>query len=129
MLVFVGAFAGLFAMHGLSDHGAASHETDGSMNPAVLAISHAGHTADAARNVAGDAWTVDDAPGDDSPSMAIAGLCVAFLPGAVIGLLLLRPRRIVALMRPLTLVFVPVRPSARRDRDPPCLFELSVLRT
>ena len=129
LLVIAGALAGLFAMHGLSYHGASSHDMDAPMDPAVMAMSHASHTADDARNATDDAWTADRAPDEDSPGMAMAGLCLAVLAGAIVCFLLLRAHRSDVFMGRIALAFVPVRPSGRRDRDPPCLFELSVLRT
>jgi hypothetical protein len=129
LLVLGGALAGLIAMHGLSDHGASSHEMEAPMNPAVTVVSHVGHAADNSRGQAADAATGAVAPGEHAPGMAMAGLCLAVLAGAVIGLALLRPHRAVVFIRPTALAVSPARPSARRDRDPPCLFQLSVLRT
>ena len=130
LLVLAGALAGLFAMHGLSDHGASSHDMPAAMRPAVMEVSHTGHPADAARSATDDArWAEDAAPGEGSPAMAVAGLCLAVLAGAIIGLLLLHPHRSLFFIRPLAQAFVAARPSGRRDRDPPCLFELAVLRT
>lgn len=129
LLVFTAALAGLIAMHGLSDHAAPSHEMNAPMDPAVMAMSHASHMADDARNATDDTRTVDRAPDEDSPGMAMAGLCLAVLAGAIFGFLLLRPHRGVVFMGQIALAFVPGRPSGRRDRDPPRLFELSVLRS
>lgn len=130
LLVFAGALAGLFVMHGLSDHGASSHETHAAISRAVTEISHAGHPADAAPSATDAArWAEDGAPGEGSPEMAVAGLCLAVLAGAIIGLLLLGPHRSLFFIRPLAQTFVAARPSGRRDRDPPYLFELAVLRT
>jgi hypothetical protein len=130
LLVFAGALAGLFVMHGLSDHGASSHELHAAMSPAVMETSRAGHPADAAPSATDDAQRADeDAPGEDSPKMAVAGLCLAVLAGAIIGLLLLHPHRSLFFTRPRAHDFVAARPSGRRDRDPPCLFQLAVLRT
>jgi hypothetical protein len=130
LLVFAGVLAGLLVMHGLSDHGASSHEMRAAMSPAVVEISHTGHPAGAARSAEDDAGSADDAaPGEDSPGLAMAGLCLAVLAGTIIGFLLLRPHPILAFVRPLALAFVAARTSGLRDRDPPCLFELSALRT
>ena len=48
LLVVVGALMGLFAMHGLEDHGASSHKINAPMRPPVMAVSHAGHAIDSA---------------------------------------------------------------------------------
>ena len=128
LLVLAGALAGLFAMHGLSDHGASSHDMHAPMNPAVLGTSHAIHAADDPQS-ATEELTIDGAAGQGSPGTSIAGLCLAVLAGAIIALLLLSPHRRGVFMGPLALALVSARPTGRRDRDPPCLFELSVLRT
>ena len=96
---------------------------------ALTTVSHAGHAADAALGDTDAAVTgAPDAHGEHSPGMAMAGLCLAVLAGLVIGLLLLRPERVV-LIRATTRALVAARSPGRRDRDPPCLFQLSVLRT
>jgi hypothetical protein len=121
---------GVFAMHGLSDHGAPSHAMNPPM-PAVMAPTHTGHAIDPALVVAGGTSAGDAAPASDghSPDVAMAGLCVAVLAGAILGFLQLRPLRCVFLGPRIGLPFLAQRPSGRRDRDPPSLFELSVLRT
>lgn len=129
LIVFAAALAGLFVMHGLSDHRSRGHDVNAPMSPAVMAMSHTSQVADEARDKAADAWTGDGVPGEGSPGMAMAGLCLAVLAGAIIGFLLLRPHRLVVAMRTVAVAFVPQRPAGRRDRDPPCLSELSVLRT
>ena len=129
LLVFAAALAGLFAMHGLSDHGTASHDLNASMNPVVTAMAHTGQMADHSREASEAARTTDGAPGQDSPGMAMAGLCLAVLAGAIVGFMLLRSHRSVVFVRPIVRSFVPARRSGRRDRDPPCLFQLAVLRT
>ena len=127
LLVFAAALAGLFAMHGLGEHGASSHDMNAPMNPAVMAISHTSQmdSADATEN----ANAADGVPAEGFPGMAMAGLCLAVLAGAVIGLLLLRPPRKVLFLRLICRPFLRTRMPGRRDRDPPGLFELSVLRT
>lgn len=120
---------GVFAMHGPSDHGAPSHGMNPPMNPAVMAPTHTGHAVDAALVVAGGTSTGDAASDGHSSDVAMAGLCVAVLAGAILGFLQLRPLRRVFLGPRIGLPFLAQRPSGRRDRDPPSLFELSVLRT
>lgn len=129
LLVFTAALAGLFAMHGLNDHGASSHDVSAPTSSAVMAMSHTSPVAHEAEDVMEGASIVAETPGEDLPGMAMAGLCLAVLAGAIIGILLLRPRRRVIFRRPIAQPFVPAEPSGRRDRDPPSLFELSVLRT
>ena len=128
LLVFAAALVGLFAMHGLSDHGAASHDM-APMNPAVTAMGHTGQMAGDSREATAGARATAGDPGEGSPGMAMAGLCLAVLAGAVMAFLALRPQGSVALLMSLAWSFVPARLSGCRDRDPPCLFQLSVLRT
>jgi hypothetical protein len=129
LLVFAGALLGLFAMHGLSDHGASAHQmSHATMSPAMVAMAHTDHAA-AAPTPIEDAVTSGSVPPEDSPGMAMAGLCLAVLAAAVIGFLLLRPNHALDFTRPLHRDFVPTPLAALRDRDPPCLFELSIQRT
>jgi hypothetical protein len=129
LLVFTAALAGLFVMHGLNDHGASGHDVDAPTDSAVVAMSHTSQMAHDAGDAPEGALTVAGAPGQDLPGVAMAGLCLAVLAGAIIGFLLLRPQPGVIFWRPIVQPFVPAPPSGRRDRDPPSLFELSVLRT
>ena len=128
LLVCVGALAGLFAMHGLNGHGAASHELHAPLGSAVVEGTTTGHAA-AAPSAVGEAGAVDAAPDQDSADMAMAGLCLAVLVGAVIGLVLRRLHRVAGLWRAPAIALLATRRSGRRDRDPPCQFELCVLRT
>lgn len=131
LFVFAGALTGLLAMHGLGHHGASSHDLNASRNAAVMAVpTHPGHTAGSEPTVTETRWSVSGAAPEDSPGMAMAiALCLAVLVGAVLGFGLLRPHKNAIRVRPHALTFMAMAPSARRDRDPPCLFELSVLRT
>ena len=99
LLVVVAALTGLFAMHGLGDHGAPSQEMAAVMHPAATATSHLDHGADAALGETGVPLAVAAARDGDSSGMAMAGLCLAVLGGAVIGLLRLGPRPAVVLIR------------------------------
>lgn len=132
LVVLVGALFGLFAMHGLGDHGAAPHEMHAAaMAPAIAAADapHGGHSSHAEASDQSPAADSVMAPDSPSPGMWMAGLCLAVLVGALIGFLLARPKRVVVFQWSNAVAFVPARRSGRRDRDPPCLFELSVLRT
>ena len=130
LIVFAGALTGLLAMHGLSDHGAAaSHAGHAPSNHTATATVHSNQMATAAHGAAEDVGLTVGESDEGSPGMAMAGLCLAVLAGAIIGLLLLLPHRGALSVRSVALAFAPAAPSGRRDRDPPCLFELSVLRT
>ncbi|GAW48538.1 MULTISPECIES: DUF6153 family protein [unclassified Nocardioides] len=111
--------AGLFAMHGLADHGSEA----GSDGPMTMAVSS---TTVAVAEVAAipDGSTV--APALDT--MPMGAMCVAILVGAIAAWLALRGAR------PLT-AWLPTEPaSAPRPRprsrapDPPSLSRLSVCR-
>jgi hypothetical protein len=131
LLVLAGALAGLFAMHGLAAHGASSHDTMPplAVSATVVSMSDTDHASDATQAAMDGMGTTGGEPAEPSPGMAMAGLCLAVLAGAIMGLLLLRRHRIAAFIQPPSLAFVAALAPGRRDRDPPCLFELSVLRT
>lgn len=132
LVVLVGALFGLFAMHGLGDHGASPHEMHASaMAPAIVDAdpAHGEHSSHADARDQSSAADPAAAPDSPSPGMWMAGLCLAVLVGALIGFLLARPQRVVVFTWSNALAFVPARHSGRRDRDPPCLLKLSVLRT
>jgi len=126
----VAALLGLFAMHGLAVHGAmhASHSAD----PMAAALAITGHdhgTGDAAMT-----GTRDDAPSGashqrtpDPELLGLAGLCLAvLLAGVVAAVVLSRFIRLPRCPDPATAQGWPTR--SRRDRDPPCLFALSIQR-
>jgi hypothetical protein len=108
LLVTVAALAGLFAMHGLADHGAASAPL-----PATAVAHH------------------DTAPPDHGGSTGhdMAGLCLALLvmaAGLAAGLLGARRPLVAAREAPTRWRVLVAR--AARVRDPPDLHRLSVQR-
>ncbi|GAA4084224.1 DUF6153 family protein [Nocardioides kongjuensis] len=108
LLVTIAALAGLFAMHGLADHGAASAPL-----PAAALTHH------------------DTAPPDHGGSTGhdMAGLCLALLvmaAGVAAGLLGVRRPLVAARNRPARWRLLVAR--AARFRDPPDLHRLSVQR-
>ena len=129
LLVLVGALAGLFTLHGLSAHGASSHDVNAAMSAAVLVNGHADDASEVIPIPVEESGTTGSEPTGPSAGVTMAGLCLAVLGGAISALLLMRPHRIAVFVRPRALAYMRVRLSARRDLDPPCLFELSVLRT
>ncbi|MBZ5740317.1 DUF6153 family protein [Nocardioides mangrovi] len=117
------AAAGLFAMHGLSDHGAAGHAVQASMSSMTSmtdahADGHAGRSGPSKQ------------PSGDMDGMA--GLCLAVLAGALLAAaaLLGGPRR--TLLDRLRLPREAVRQFAcwarARGPAPPDLFQLSIQR-
>jgi hypothetical protein len=124
------ALLGLFTMHGLAVHGAMHAGHGAEPTPSVIAVADHGHdqagvmTADTRDDSASGA-SEERAPG--SELMGFAGLCLAILlVGAVAAGLLSRPIRIPRGADPATARGWP--PRSRRDRDPPCLFALSIQR-
>lgn len=119
LLFLAGALVGLFAMHGLADHGAATRDVPlVPMSVAVMSMGHTDHTSETTQIPMDDAGTTGSEPSGHSSGMAMAGLCLAALAGVFIGLLLLRPPRMWVAIRPLAVAFVVVRPSGRRDPRP-----------
>lgn len=128
----VAALLGLFAMHGLAVHGAlhAGHGTE----PVSAAFAIAGHdhfkgTGDAALASTSDESRVgaSEERAPEPQLLGSAGLCLAIL---VVGMVTVaffsrfiriprRPDRTIAQGWP---------SRSRRDRDPPCLFALSIQR-
>jgi hypothetical protein len=129
--LLLGAFAllGLFAMHGLGGHGSqhgtpASAHDGGHHDAAVGGLTHH-HQESAASTVA-----VDDSgcsQGNCADGLVLI-LCLAVLAAGVAAALyvvLLRPA-VVAATRPLAALVTLARSA--RERDPPCLFDLSIQR-
>lgn len=120
VLVTLAALAGLFAMHGMADHGVASAPVP---LPASLAATGAHH--DAPTGAHGDKHD-----GGGISGHGMAELCLALLVLAAAGLaagVLARGRPLLVLRRlaPRWRVLVA---RAARFRDPPDLFRLSVQR-
>jgi len=126
----VAALLGLFAMHGVAVHGAmhAGHSAD--PMPAAVAVADHNHgTGDPAM-----ADTRDDAPSGTSPErtpdselLGFAGLCLAILLVVVFAVVF--RSRFIRLRRRRDSTTARGWPSrSRRDRDPPCLFALSIQR-
>jgi len=126
----VAALLGLFAMHGVAVHGAmhAGHGAD--PMPAAVAVADHNHgTGDAAM-----ADTRDDSPSGasqertpDPELLGFAGLCLAILLVVVVAVVFLS--RLIRLRRRRDSTTARGWPSgSRRDRDPPCLFALSIQR-
>lgn len=118
-------------MHGLGDHGTPSHDMDAPMH--LTAAPVMGHLTTVSSAIPVQAVSdaprhLVDLPSEPDPAMAMAGICLAVLAGAILSFLLLRSHRFPVAYRPLALRCRAPGSSGRRDRDPPCLFELSVLR-
>ena len=128
----VSALLALFVMHGVAVHGAmhSSHSAD--PMPAAVAISGDHHNHDTVHAATAES-------GNDSPSgasqerapdpelLGFAGLCVAILLVVVVAVVFLS--RFVRLRRQRDSTTARGWPArSRRDRDPPCLFALSIQR-
>lgn len=126
LLLVMAAFVGLFAMHGLGDHGTMHQELSAPMAAIASTDSHAGHV-----SMRGDPGVTGHvritAPASDGASMA--GLCIAVLGGAILALAWLRSRVPLRVVRRWPYrSSADLRATVLRDRDPPCLFELSIQR-
>ena len=121
---------GLFAMHGLGDHGGAGHEMGITAGPPQSTTIHHGEhePAPAASAMAAAMTQILLDPPASQGGMAMAGLCLAVLLGTVLAFLLaLANRRALLAVGPaLTVLRAPV--ATFRDRDPPCLHRLSIQR-
>jgi len=125
--VVLAALLGLLAMHGLGAHGTA-HRAHASESMAPVSTGHsAPPTAD------GRAATSAPASGSpyaeqDPGLLGVSALCLAVLLVGVGLAVVLGRRRAVVPTRTSTpdAITTPVR--GRRDRDPPCLFALSIQR-
>jgi hypothetical protein len=127
----VAALLGLFAMHGLAGHGTA-HQ--GHADSSMLMVSAAGPThASMTTHHEGHEPPPAATPGDrdpdsDSGLLGLAGLCLAvLLIGAVVAVVLGRGIPIKGDRRREWRAFGQSM-RARRYRDPPCLFALSIQR-
>jgi len=130
-LVGLAALLGLFAMHGLASHGTAhaGHSGEPMGLTAATAPAHPGHgTTTDTQPETPRTSSAPDAPAPDPGLLGVAGLCLAvLLIGVLVTVLLGRgavlPRKLDAAQ---PAGGWPAR--ARRDRDPPCLFALSIQR-
>jgi hypothetical protein len=126
------ALLAVFAMHGLAVHGAmhAGHGADPMPTAVAVAGDHTDHDPGAATmaDSLGDspaATSQEDSPGPEL--LGYAGLCLAILLASVVALAL--RGRFIRLRRRRDSLTVRGWPSrSRRDRDPPCLFALSIQR-
>ena len=126
LAVLAGALIGLFAMHGLADHGTMHQPAAGSEPAAAAAHGATMHDGQVANSVV--AWSSD--PGDAGGDLSgLIGLCLAVLGVALVGFLRARGPAVRQLRRaPRASRQAAPNPARRRHRDPPCLFELSVQR-
>jgi hypothetical protein len=126
--LLVGAFVGLFAMHGLAAHGTTHADTVADLSVATMhGTMRETHAASVQPSVIGQQGTVEGHGHDGG--MSLLGLCLAVLAGALVGLLWVRSTRAAVVARRRALLDLASTPfAALRDRDPPCLFELSIQR-
>lgn len=125
LILVVAALAGLFAMHGLGDHGTMHHEPTGDLMGSLAATSHAedAMSASAALDPAHD-----DGSAPEGAGTGIVGLCLAVLTGALLGLAWLRARSGRLVIERWTPRDTWSLSAAPRDRDAPSPFRLSIQR-
>jgi uncharacterized protein DUF6153 len=121
--------AGVLGMHGWGSHGVAgTGHTPSAHHSGVAADLQ--HSAVTVAGVVGEGTFADTPPAGSphSAGMHLTDLCVAVLSGLGLVLLLLRsPRRLAPVFMPALRPSHSRRPPVR-DRDPPSLARLSVLR-
>lgn len=141
LVVMLAALAGLFAMHGLSEHGVMQHDTS------PMSSMTADVTADVLAvgvSVADSTGPVDDlgALGALADAVVVRGgsdllaqhagmammLCLAVLAGAVVLLLRARGLPMILILRSVTRSPRSVLGRTSREPEPPDLFVLSVQR-
>lgn len=129
--MLLGAFAllGLFAMHGFGHGAQQGTQTGGHHDAAIGSLAHH-HQDVAASTVTADGPGYADAESDGHGGTdgLVLILCLAVLAaGLAVALyvVLLRPA-VVAAVRPLAALATLARVA--RERDPPCLFDLSIQR-
>lgn len=131
LLLLGGALAGLFAMHGLGDHGTAHSGAEPAHAMVAMSTGPAGHMSEdnsAAAATRGDArvGTMVSVPGGVA-SGAMA-LCMAVLAGVLFALAgphaWGRRPAIVGTRLPVGITIS----ATARERDPPCLAQLSICR-
>jgi len=133
LLLIAAAFVGLFAMHGLGDHGTTHRDMAAPMPPpaSTAGLSSSDHSTPISGTPAlaihANEAQVEKKPGMDDTAMV--GLCFAVLAGAGLALTWLRSSTPMAAIRRWPYRSVPnLSATAQRDRDPPCQFELSIQR-
>jgi len=128
VLAFV--LAGLFAMHGLGEHGAAHQGShDANAVSAKVSMNHGTHADPSATSKPHEAGSPVGMPAEDPSVVAMVGVCLAVLAGVMVGLLLLRGLLTADLHRLRSRLKFATEPlAALRDRASPCLFDLSIQR-
>lgn len=137
LLVLAGALAGIFAMHGLGDHGGAHA---GSQHARALSTSPMSHVPGVDHGTRIDADPDGVTPVRSAADMTpvgtwndtdkgVIGLCLAVLAGTLLSLVRRRtPRGLVVRLARASPFLGAVMGTTSRERDPPCLTQLSILR-
>ena len=127
---------GIFAMHGLGTHGTGAHAemeqpamSNASAHMDISGAGHPAHVVPESESTSSEdlSWVVGEPAGSGSMTGLMA-MCLAILGGVLAGFvaLFMRYRCRRPLMRAVRQVHALV--IASRDRDPPCLVRLSVMR-
>ncbi|WP_328527156.1 DUF6153 family protein [Nocardioides sp. NBC_00368] len=122
------ALFGLMSMHGWGSH-VGAHPMGAPESAGVMVfMDHDGlHASDLATASDSSAGQQTQVPADDEEGGGLLGLCLAILTGLVVGIALTLARRGIRVLRSL----LPAWPSPAlygRDRDPPDLLRLCVIR-
>jgi hypothetical protein len=123
------ALFGLMSMHGWGSHvGAHSMGTSPESAGVMVVMDHGGqHASDPVAAADGSAGQQTHVPADDEESGGLLGLCLAILTGLIVGIALTLARRGIPILRSLLPAWASASFSGR-DRDPPDLLRLCVIR-
>ena len=129
LAVLIGTVAGVLAMHGLGDHGAMHHPLARTAVVAPAVSAHGGHASSAVHQEPAEN-AAETSPRHGTPggvSFGLLALCMAILTLSTVSAFRMRPSRLLD-ADPIGSGRSTPCPASRRDRDPPCLFALSILR-
>jgi hypothetical protein len=127
----VAALLGLFAMHGSATHGPMHGGHDAEPVRAVVAVAghdHGPGNVAIAENGDGSPSGASEERAPDRQLLGLAGLCLAVLLAGVLAAIILGRLIRFSRRRDPDAAADGWASRARRDRDPPCLFALSIQR-
>jgi hypothetical protein len=130
VMLLAGAVAGLFAMHGLGDHGTAHHAAESSHAPVPMSGEQPGHLnpAGTSPGEVPKSHTRTSVAASGNGGSGSWGLCMAVLAGVLFALAGLRAWGRLPAVVALRLISSVRFAATARERDPPGLAQLSICR-